>query len=214
MTKPELIKAEQYFFAIADRTTDMIHLNDSDGQIIYANQANETILGYPLNEFINTTAFDIIHPEDREIIGNDMLSLQEDSQLPSRDIRLLKKDGMYVDVEVRGFVVELDNKKHIGAIIRDISDRKKSEKELESYRGNLEKLVEERTKDLQMALDELKVLKGIFPICSFCKKIRDDEGYWNQVEEYISKHSEATFSHGLCPVCAEKHYPDFLKSDK
>lgn len=60
---------------------------------------------------------------------------------------------------------------------------------------------------LQSTLSELKVLRGILPICSFCKKIRDDAGYWNQVETYIQKHSDADFSHSICPSCVNKHYP-------
>lgn len=63
-------------------------------------------------------------------------------------------------------------------------------------------------------LMEMKVLKGIVPLCSFCKKIRDDKGYWDQVELYIEKHSEAEFSHSICPECAKEHYPDLdLYSD-
>ena len=212
MTNPELIKAEQCFLAIANTTNDMIHLNDSEGRIIYANQATETILGYQLNDFINTHAFEIIHPDDRETIKNDMLSLSTKNQLPSRDIRLLKKDGSYIDVEVRGFVVALGENKYVGAIIRDISSRKRTEKELESYRNSLEELVKERTVKLKKALAEVKILKGVFPICSFCKKIRDDKGFWNQVEVYIKEHSEADFSHSICPDCAQKHYPGFVKS--
>ncbi len=88
----------------------------------------------------------------------------------------------------------------------DITDRKKAENELKRYRDNLEKLVSERTIDLQMALDEIKTLKGIVPICSTCKKIRDDNGYWNKLESYIQKHSEASFSHGMCPDCSDKLY--------
>ena len=212
MTNPGLIKAEQYFLAIANTTNDMIHLNNSEGRIIYANQATETILGYPLNNFMNTQVLEIIHPDDRETIKNDMLSILTEDKLPSRDIRLLKKDGSYIDVEVKGFVVALSGNKYTGAIIRDISSRKRIEKELESYRNNLEKLVEERTEKLKKALDEVKTLKGIFPICSFCKKIRDDKGFWNQVEVYIKEHSEADFSHSICPKCAKKHYPEFVKS--
>nr|WP_320009488.1 hypothetical protein [uncultured Desulfobulbus sp.] len=60
---------------------------------------------------------------------------------------------------------------------------------------------------LQKALDEVKVLRGIIPICAYCKKIRDDEGYWDQVEVYIKKHSDADFSHGICPTCFQKHFP-------
>jgi len=62
---------------------------------------------------------------------------------------------------------------------------------------------------LKGALDEIKTLRGIIPICSNCKKIRDDKGYWEQIEAYISDHSEAQFSHGICPDCAQELYPDF-----
>jgi CheY-like chemotaxis protein len=61
---------------------------------------------------------------------------------------------------------------------------------------------------LQAARGELKILSGLLPICSYCKKIRDDQGYWHQIEAYIHKHSHAEFSHGLCEACAAKLYPD------
>ena len=56
---------------------------------------------------------------------------------------------------------------------------------------------------------EIKILRGLIPICSYCKRIRDDKGYWNQIETYITNHSDARFSHGLCEECAKKYYPDF-----
>ncbi|MBE0583952.1 MAG: PAS domain-containing protein [Desulfofustis sp.] len=62
---------------------------------------------------------------------------------------------------------------------------------------------------LQKALGEIKTLRGILPICAHCKKIRDDSGYWNQLETYIKEHSEADLSHGICPDCLKKHYPDY-----
>jgi transcriptional regulator with GAF, ATPase, and Fis domain len=68
-------------------------------------------------------------------------------------------------------------------------------------------------KELHTALEEVKTLQGILPICSFCKKIRDDKGYWNQIEKYISEKSDAKFSHGICQECAEKHYPDLAIYD-
>jgi len=81
--------------------------------------------------------------------------------------------------------------------------------------------VEERTRDLetankelQVALDNVKTLSGLVPICASCKKIRDDKGYWHQVEEYIHAHSNAQFSHGLCPVCFKKMYPEFEEMKK
>ena len=60
----------------------------------------------------------------------------------------------------------------------------------------------------EKALSELKVLSGLLPICSSCKKIRDDRGYWSQIELYIRDHSEAVFSHSVCPECVKKLYPD------
>jgi len=73
----------------------------------------------------------------------------------------------------------------------------------------LEKMVQERTEHLQNALAKVKTLTGLLPICASCKKIRDDTGYWNQVESYIGKHSSATFTHGLCPTCITKYFPDY-----
>ena len=114
--------------------------------------------------------------------------------------------------------------------------------ELASHRSKLEGLVKKRTHDLSVsndmlkneliqreeieiilrnekiklerALSEVKTLSGMLPICSSCKKVRDDSGYWNQIEEYIQKHSSAEFSHSICPSCAEKLYPDVIKNDK
>lgn len=63
-------------------------------------------------------------------------------------------------------------------------------------------------KELTTALSDVKQLSGMLPICSNCKKIRDDEGYWQNVESYIGAHSEALFSHGICPDCIKKLYPD------
>lgn len=92
--------------------------------------------------------------------------------------------------------------------LKDMKRRQAAEAEVERYRQNLEKLVEERTEELQQAQSKIKILKGFLPICAHCKKIRDDRGYWNQIESYIRDHSEAEFSHGICPVCAKELYPD------
>jgi hypothetical protein len=68
--------------------------------------------------------------------------------------------------------------------------------------------------NVEEAMSKIKVLNGLIPICASCKKIRDDKGYWNQLEEYINEHSEATFSHGVCPACAEKLYGGYLSKIK
>lgn len=70
-----------------------------------------------------------------------------------------------------------------------------------------EKIIEE----LQDALAKIKTLRGLLPICSFCKKIRDDQGYWRQIEVYMKEHSDANFSHSICPECAKRYYPHLYK---
>jgi len=68
--------------------------------------------------------------------------------------------------------------------------------------------------ELNEALSQVKKLSGLLPICMYCKKIRDDTGYWNRIEAYINNHSEARFSHSICNECAEKHYPDIDIDDE
>ncbi|MFC1524343.1 MASE3 domain-containing protein [Thermodesulfobacteriota bacterium] len=85
---------------------------------------------------------------------------------------------------------------------------KKLNQEIEN-RIKIQQEKEQLIDELKQALEEIKTLKGILPICSHCKNIRDDQGYWSQIEQYIHDHSEAQFSHGICPDCMKKHYPDF-----
>lgn len=82
-------------------------------------------------------------------------------------------------------------------IFRDITERKKLEREKQ-----------ENLKKIEKALDEIKTLRGIIPICSYCNKIRDERGTWDRLEAYISARSEAVFSHSVCPDCLIKHQDD------
>jgi signal transduction histidine kinase len=95
--------------------------------------------------------------------------------------------------------------------IRAARLRHEAEEKLLAYQEQLEEQVRERTKGLKQALEQIKTLRGIIPICSYCKQIRDDKGYWSQVEQYVSEHSEAEFSHGICPRCMREHFPETAK---
>jgi DNA-binding response OmpR family regulator len=110
----------------------------------------------------------------------------------------LRKTFEKLDIMVEERTAELSATNE--TLREEISWRKKAEEERE-------KLIRE----LRQALAEVKTLSGLLPICASCKKIRDDKGYWNQIEVYIRDHSHAEFSHGLCPDCAKKLYAEYFK---
>lgn len=93
--------------------------------------------------------------------------------------------------------------------VKETGKRLSAEQELRKHNDQLDELVKHRTADLEEALSKVRLLSGFLPICASCKKIRDDKGYWNQSESYIQQHSEAEFSHSICPDCAKKLYPQF-----
>ncbi len=102
---------------------------------------------------------------------------------------------------------------------RNLLEERVSERtrELSDVNGRLELEISEHKNTiakLEETLNEIKQLRGILPICSYCKKIRDDAGYWKQLEEYLLDHSDAKFSHGLCPECAKKFFPDMDLEDQ
>ena len=142
------------------------------------------------------------------------------SQLPAKSIILNRPQSFYERYKLRIWVAVLFlifQTFAIFALTQNILKRKKAEASLQKARDDLEQRVIERTTELsesnaelQKALDEVKTLRGIIPICSNCKKIRDDQGFWKQIELYIMAHSEAEFSHGICQECAKKLYPEFV----
>ena len=128
------------------------------------------------------------------------------SEIFKNEHRVLCKDGSYKWILDRGKIVEWTQDGKPRCVIgtrEDISEGKAREAERD-------RLILE----LQKALSKVKQMRGLLPICASCKKIRDDKGYWNQIESYIKEHSEADFSHSLCPECAKKLYPNLYKNKK
>ena len=116
------------------------------------------------------------------------------------DTWAVRQDGTKVEIALTHSPLKDSHGQIIGAsaLARDISQRKRQDAE------RLQ-LIQELTE----ALARVKTLSGLLPICASCKKIRDDKGYWQQVETYISQRSEADFTHGICPDCVERLYPEF-----
>ena len=94
---------------------------------------------------------------------------------------------------------------------KEIVDHMKTEDKLAAHQAKLDDLVEERTRELEKAVAEIKVLSGFLPICASCKNIRTEKGEWEQIESYIRDHTDAEFSHSYCPKCAQKMYSSFRK---
>lgn len=114
--------------------------------------------------------------------------------------------------QIRKKNIELEKqvKRRTRALKKSNKALKKENKERKRIQKEREKLIQK----LQYALDNVKTLKGMLPICARCKKVKDDTGYWQQVEEYVRDNSEAEFSHGLCPECMKKVYPDYDEEEK
>ncbi len=214
LLEDKLYNSEKLFNSISTATGDMIHLNDLSGNLIYVNTVTESLLGYSQDEIIGKSVKDFIHPNDAKDIGQDIARLLETQKNPpARDIRLLHKNGSTLHVNVKGFLVEARGKKYIGAILRPIDEQLKMNEKIKYYQLNLESLVQKRTISLEKTLSEVQTLNGILPICSHCKKIRDENGYWEQLEMYIRERSKAEFTHCICPDCAKKHYSQLSLED-
>jgi DNA-binding response OmpR family regulator len=110
----------------------------------------------------------------------------------------LQADGLNTGAD--GYIIKPISNKELLARVQAVERIKRAEDALRTKEKEQQKLISE----LQAAIAEIKTLKGFIPICASCKKIRDDEGFWNQLEIYISEHTDARFSHGLCPDCYEK----------
>jgi PAS domain S-box-containing protein len=168
--------------------------------------------GYSVEEAMAQKIEDVLTPTSLKAIGEVLLEERgiesSEQKDPSRSrtvlLELKCKDGTTVWTEVKITTLRDSDGQPIEfiGVTRDITERKRIEEEREQL-----------VRDLQKALSEVKKLKGIFPICASCKKIRDDKGYWRQIEAYIRDHSEAEFSHGICPDCMKKLYGDFLEKE-
>lgn len=178
-----------------DSYSIMLVIHPDSGRIIEANRAASAYYGYSKEQLAAMRISDINVQTSAQIFEEMQNAKSEKRKYFLFQHRL--RNGDIRDVEVYSSPVIINGKNILYSVIHDITERNRREKERE-------KLIN----DLESALAEIKTLKGILPICASCKKIRDDEGYWNQIESYIRDHSEAEFTHGICPECARKLYPE------
>lgn len=210
----EMLQAsEAKYRFLTEKINDVVWTMDLDMVINYLSPSISPTLGYEPSELIGQTPAAIMTPEalnrTRSLLNDEL----DKTRLGRSDaISFIEFEEAYLHKNGQtlwfGNVVSLirdDKGEIIGihGVSRNITEQKQAAEEKE-------RLITE----LQAALSEIKTLSGLLPICSHCKKIRDDRGYWNQLESYLMDHSDALLSHSICPECAEKFYADFRKKKK
>ena len=179
--------SEERFFAVS---IDMLCFLDYNGYFKRLNPAWERTLGFTIDELMSRPFIEFVHPDDRERTLNQNREVRDGGQALGFENRYLCKDGSY-----RWFLWNAAadaNARVIYSVARDITERKRAEDEREQL-----------VLQLQAALAEVRSLQKILPICSYCRKIRDDANYWQTVESYVAEHTDSRFSHGICPTCYE-----------
>jgi PAS domain S-box-containing protein len=185
MPDPEL---EDRFFEI---NIDLLCQLDFNGYFKRLNPAWERTLGWTRAELMSRPFIEFVHPDDRERTLGQNARVRGGGQALEFENRYLCKDGSLrwllwnAAPDASGRVIY--------SVARDVTERKRAEEEREQL-----------LRQLQAALAEVKSLQAILPICSYCKRVRDDENYWYSVEAYISQHTDTRFSHGICPSCFER----------
>ena len=190
-------KAEELYKSLFENSHSvMLIIHPENGAIVDANLSACSFYQYTKETITSMSIMDInILPPER--IHEEMQHAKKE-QRNYFNFRHKLANGKIRDVEVYSSPIVIAEQKFLYSIIHDITERLKNEKEREEIIAKLEK-----------ARDEIKTLKGILPLCSFCKKIRDGKGHWEQVDVYIHHHSEADISHTVCPECMKKHYPEY-----
>jgi len=198
----KLTSEEAKYRLLAENAMDIIWSMDVDGRLTYISPSVFRQRGWTAEEFMN------LSPENRALSKEGAETVRErmaasrllppgaqpfEQEMLQATVK--HKDGREILVEAQWRLVWGEDGRLLGfqGVTRDITERRRMETEREDL-----------IRELTRALTEVKQLSGMLPICSQCKKVRDDHGYWSQIETYLSEHSEATFTHGVCPECAQR----------
>lgn len=198
----KLASEEAKYRLLAENALDIIWSMDIDGRLTYISPSVFRQRGWTAEEFMNLSPENrALSKEGAETVRERMAAsrlLPPGAQPFEQDMlqaTVKRKDGREILVEAQWRLVWGEDGRLLGfqGVTRDITERKRMETEREDL-----------IRELTQALTEVKQLSGLLPICSQCKKVRDDHGYWSQIETYLSEHTEATFTHGVCPDCAQR----------
>lgn len=208
-----LIESERRLNEIIEFLPDPTWVIDINGRVIAWNRAIEQTTAIHKKDIIGKGGYVYAVPfygEPRPTLID--LALRRDKRWEKEYLSLKEKDGLLIAVE--SFHPSMGNGTYFAASASRLYDSLGNVTgAIESIRDitaakQLEEQREQLIAELQKAILKVQTLRGLLPICASCKSIRDDKGYWNKLEAFIIKHSEAQFSHGICPECAKKLYPE------
>jgi len=201
-TETKLRESQQNFLRTFDESPVGSAIVSLEQKLELINKEMCRMTGHTREHLLSLTFDELLHPED---VPSAKLCIEKllagETEVEAIEVRLGTKEGavLWARISLKLMRDISHTPLYYLPIIEDITERKRSEQERE-------RLVDE----LRKTLSEAKRLSGLLPICASCKKIRDDKGYWEQVETYVSEHSDAVFSHGICPECAKKLYPEYF----
>jgi PAS domain S-box-containing protein len=189
-------ESEARYRLLCENSLDGILLTLPDGSVLDANPSACRIMGRTREQILQAGRAGIIDATDPRLAA--MIEERARTGKAQGELNCRRPDGTFFPIEISSVVFEaIGGERRTVIIFRDVSARKTAEAEREQL-----------VSELQEALQRVKVLSGLLPICASCKKIRDADGTWQHLESYISKHSDATFTHGICAECRQKLYPD------
>ena len=193
---------KQFSESLINSLPGIMYVFDKFGRLKRWNKNFEKVTGYTLDQIKIMNPLDFIATEDKARAREAIETVFHEGNV-NVEAGLSTFTGKVIPYLFTGYRFTEKDLNYLVGIGLDISDRVKTEQEKENLINKL-----------QESLSQVKQLSGFLPICASCKKIRDDKGYWNQIECYIKDHSEAEFSHGICPDCTKKLYPEFSKKLK
>jgi PAS domain S-box-containing protein len=185
---------------LIDQSRDGIVVLDQNGKVYEANKRYAEMLGYSIDEIYQLHVWDWETQWTRSQLLEMVRTVDDTGDF--LQTRHRRKDHSCYDVEISTNGAVCGGQQLVFCVCRDITERSQAAHERE-------KLILE----LQEAIRKVKQLNGLLPICSSCKRIRDDQGYWSKIETYIREHSDAEFTHGICPECEKRLYPEFCDDD-
>jgi len=201
-TARELRAQKDFLQLLVNTLPDMIFIKDVDLRVTMVNDTycdmvggrREWLIGKRAHEIHSDEVANTCQQSDEELLRSGE-SVRGEEWLTGPDGRRILLDT--IKVPYRGADGDIAG---IMAISRDITERKAAEEEREALIG-----------DLTKALSEIKHLTGLIPMCASCKRIRNDDGFWDQVETYIQRKTRAVFTHGICPACMDQYYGEYSR---